>query len=56
MLGRMRTYIYIRQDGRCVHVNASGPFFGKEYEHDEPDWQLPDDWPYEVVDMRKEEE
>ena len=50
----MRTYIYIRpEDGKCVHVNAAGGFIGKEYEHDDLNWQTPADWPYEVIDQRK---
>jgi len=50
-----RTYIYIRsEDGKCVHCNAIGGFIGQEYEHDNVNWQPPTDWPYEVVDMRKE--
>lgn len=49
----MRTYIYIRQDGRCVHCNACGGAIGQEYEHDNPNWQPPKDWPYEIKDMRK---
>jgi len=53
---KMMTYIYLREsDGKCVHVNASGPFTGKEYEHDDPNWQPPPDWPYKVKDLRKEE-
>jgi len=48
-----RTYIYPAENGKCVHINACGPFMGKEYEHDDPNWQPPQDWPYEVVDMRK---
>ena len=51
---KVTTYIYIRQDGKCVHVNAAGPYAGKEYEHDDPNWQPGPDWPYEVKDMRKE--
>lgn len=56
MLGaNMTTYIYIRpEDGKCVHSNACGGFIGKEYEHDDPDWQPPGDWPYKVKDLRKE--
>jgi len=50
----MRTYIYIRPgDGKCVHSNACYSIIGKEYEHDDPNWQPPDDWPYEIKDMRK---
>ena len=47
------TYIYIREDGKCVHLQACGPVIGKEYEHDDPSWQPPTNWPYEVVDIRK---
>jgi len=51
-----RTYIYFREeDGKLVHCNASSGFIGKEYEHDDPDWQPGADWPYEVVDWRKKE-
>jgi len=49
-----RTYIYIRQDGKCVHCNAIGGFIGEEYEHDDLDWQPSGNWPYEIIDMRKE--
>lgn len=51
----LRTYIYFRQDGKLVHCNAGGGFIGDEYEHDDPDWQPPEDWPYEVRDFRKRE-
>jgi len=54
MLTKGRTYIYIRPDGVCVHVNAIGGFIGREYEHDNPDWQPPENWPYEVEDKRGE--
>ena len=47
------TYIYIRRDGKCVHLNARGPIMGDEYEHDDLNWQPPADWPYEIVDWRK---
>ncbi len=51
----LRTYIYIREsDGKCVHLNAGYGFFGQEYEHDDPAWQPPADWPYEIIDYRKE--
>jgi hypothetical protein len=53
MLSGMRTYIYLR-DGKCVHFNAGYGFVGKEYEHDDPSWQPGPDWPYEVIDRRKE--
>jgi len=57
MLSKMRTYIYIRQDGKCVHFNdAGGGFVSKEYEHDDPNWQPDLDWPYEVIDKRKEDD
>ena len=48
-----RTYIYIREDGKCVHQQACGAMFGQEYEHDDVNWQPPSDWPYEVKDLRK---
>lgn len=55
MLPRVMTYICVRpEDGKCVHVNATMGYIGKEYEHDNPDWEPPEDWPYEVRDMRKE--
>lgn len=54
MMIEMRTYIYLRPDGKCVHCNAGYGFVGKEYEHDDHNWQPPKDWPYEVKDMRKE--
>lgn len=48
------TYIYIRpQDKKCVHCNAYGGAMGKEYEHDDPKWAPPKDWPYSVKDFRK---
>ena len=47
-----RTYIYIKGD-KCIHINAIGSFIGKEYEHEDKNWQPPDDWPYEVVDKRQ---
>jgi hypothetical protein len=54
---RPRTYICIRpEDGKCVHFQACGPTIGEEYEHDDPNWQPPKDWPYEVIDLRKGEE
>ena len=54
MLGAdITTYIYIRQDGKCVHCNALGGFIGKEYEHDKPNWQPPKDWVYKIKDFRK---
>lgn len=49
----LRTYIYLRPDGTCVHVNAGHGFIGREYEHDDPKWQPSADWPYEVIDKRK---
>jgi len=52
VMSQPRTYIYIRPDGVCVHLNAIGPFVGNEYEHDDLNWQPPEDWPYEVVDRR----
>lgn len=51
----IRTYIYLRPDGKCVHVNAGGGCIGKEYEHDDPAWQPPKDWPYEVRDLRSDD-
>lgn len=55
MLGSgMTTYIYIRQDGKCVHSNACGALIGQEYEHDDPNWQPPKDWPYRIRDLRKD--
>lgn len=54
MFAEPRTYIYIRpEDGKCVHQQACGAIFGEEYEHDDPNWQPPDDWPYEIRDLRK---
>ncbi len=48
------TYIYIRpEDNKCVHSNCGGGAIGKEYEHDDPNWQPPKDWPYGVKDLRK---
>jgi len=49
----LRTYIYVRPDGKCVHVNAGYGFIGQEYEHDDPNWQPGKDWPYEIIDRRK---
>ncbi|MDP2949226.1 MAG: hypothetical protein Q8P22_06785 [Chloroflexota bacterium] len=46
-----RTYIYIREDGHLMHVNAAGGFIGQEYEH-EDGWEPPADWPYEIKDLR----
>jgi len=54
MIIKVRTYIYLREDGKTVHCNAAGGIIGAEYEHDDPDWQPPDDWPYEITDLRKE--
>ncbi len=51
----VRTYIY-RKDGKCMHRNAAGGFMGGEYEHDDPNWQPPKDWPYESKDMREKKE
>ena len=51
----LRTYIYYRPDGTLVHVNCGGGFIGDEYEHkDDPNWEPPSDWPYEIRDLRKE--
>ncbi len=52
----MTTYIYIRQDGKCVHLNACGGAIGKEYEHDSPNWQPGKDWPYRINDRRDKNE
>jgi hypothetical protein len=49
----LRTYVYLRPDGKCVHSNAGYGFVGQEYEHDDPKWQPGADWPYEVIDLRK---
>lgn len=46
------TYIFIK-DGKCVHRQACVGILGEEYEHDDPDWQPPADWPYEIKDLRK---
>ena len=56
MIGsNMITYIYIKpENGKCVHCNACGGAIGQEYEHDDPNWQPPTDWPYKVRDMRKD--
>lgn len=55
MVLTLTTYIYIRPaDGKCVHQQAYGAMFGVEYEHDDPNWQPPVDWPYEVKDLRKQ--
>jgi len=57
VIGRdIRTYIYIRGDGKCVHCQACGPYMGQEYEHDDINWQPGADWPYEIRDFRKEGE
>ena len=51
----LTTYIYLREsDKKCVHLNAGGGFMGKEYEHDDPNWQPTENWPYQIVDYRKE--
>lgn len=52
----IRTYIYHRADGKVVHVNCGGGCIGDEYEHDDPHWQPEADWPYEIRDLRKEED
>ena len=49
----LTTYVYIREDGKCVHVNAYMGMEGQEYVHDNVNWQPPKDWPYKVVDLRK---
>lgn len=56
MYPKVITYIYVRQDGKCAHYNGAMGMVGKEYEHEEVDWQPPDDWPYEVIDMRSPRE
>ena len=53
MVLTLTTYIYIREDGKCVHSNAGYGLTGQEYEHDDSNWQPPGDWPYKVVDLRK---
>jgi len=53
----LTTYIYVNEDGKLVHQNAAMGHFGREYVH-EDESTLPlfqDDWPYEIVDMRREE-
>ncbi len=52
----LTTYIYLRPDGKCVHSNCGYGCIGQEYEHDNPNWQPPEDWPYEIRDMRKDKE
>ena len=54
MLGQdITTYIYIRpEDGKCVHSNCWMALTGREYEHDDPEWQPPTDWPYKIRDFR----
>ena len=48
------TYIYFRsEDGKCVHCNCVAGIIGEEYEHDDPNWQPPKDWPYKIIDKRK---
>lgn len=56
MLGQdIVTYIYIRPaDKKCVHSNCWGATIGDEYEHEDPNWQPPKDWPYKIRDWRKE--
>ncbi len=56
MFAEPRTYIYQKAGGKCVHLQACGPAMGQEYEHDDPDWQPPSGWPYEIIDMRKDKE
>ena len=55
MIGsNMTTYIYIKPENKkCVHSNACGGFTGTEYEHDDPNWQPPKDWPYKIKDLRR---
>ena len=51
------TYVYLRdEDGVCCHRQVWMGTMGDEYEHPgEPNWMPPDDWPYEVKDLRKKE-
>lgn len=49
----MVTYIYLKPSGGCVHINACGGAVGNEYEHDDPNWQPPSDWPYKIIDKRR---
>ena len=48
----IRTYVYIDDKGKFVHSNCGYGYIGQEYEHDDPNWTPPEDWPYEIVDMR----
>ena len=50
----VRTYIYSDKEGGCVHINACGGVMGNEYKHVDPNWQPPNDWPYEIIDNRKD--
>jgi hypothetical protein len=50
----LTTYISYRPEGGCSHQNAGYGFFGEDYNHDDPEWQPPADWPYEIRDLRKE--
>ena len=53
----LTTYIYIRpKDKKCVHSNCGYGAIGLEYEHDDPNWEPPEDWPYEIKDLRKKEQ
>ena len=53
----LTTYIYIRpSDGKCVHCNCGYGCVGQEYEHEDINWQPPEDWPYEIRDLRKDKD
>lgn len=52
-LPQPQTYVSVRPDGKVVHCQAFLGHIGQEYEHDDPNWQPPPDWPYEVIDLRK---
>lgn len=50
------TYIYVNENGQLVHQNAVMGHFGTQYVHQDES-TLPlcqEDWPYEIVDMRRE--
>ena len=53
MTVNITTYIYLNDKGRCVHSNCGMGAIGKEYEHNDINWQPPTDWPYKVEDLRK---
>ena len=50
----LTTYIFIREDGKCCHVNGGYGLIGREYEHDDPNWLPPEDWPYDIIDNRED--